>query len=120
MGVSVNALRVLKDLGSRFPDGNSLTIAIEQTLSLYYDIRRKRVRRLSAAGEAFDKSMLKTRPLAECMRYALFWTVNSFPNITRKLLDSLNETLDFAMKQGSKTLKLPTNPWLLSMVNSNA
>lgn len=82
MGVSVNALRVLKDLGSRFPDGNSLTIAIEQTLSLYYDIRRKRVRRLSAAGEAFDKSMLKTRPLAECMRYALFWTVNSFPNIS--------------------------------------
>ncbi|KAG2024701.1 hypothetical protein GB937_003398, partial [Aspergillus fischeri] len=82
LGVSVNALRVLKDLGSRFPDGNSLTIAIEQTLSLYYDIRRKRVRRLSAAGEAFDKSMLKTRPLAECMRYALFWTVNSFPNIT--------------------------------------
>jgi 2-polyprenyl-6-methoxyphenol hydroxylase-like FAD-dependent oxidoreductase len=63
-------------------DSDSLSTTIERTLSLYYDMRRRRVEEIAAVGRALDTSMLKTQPLAEYIRYALFRAINSFPYIS--------------------------------------
>ncbi|KAF7184138.1 hypothetical protein CNMCM7691_004697 [Aspergillus felis] len=69
---------------------DSLSTSVERTLSMYYDMRHRRVEEIAALGSALDKQhMLKTHPLAECIRYALFRTINSFPYI----MGSLNERL---------------------------
>jgi 2-polyprenyl-6-methoxyphenol hydroxylase-like FAD-dependent oxidoreductase len=63
-------------------NSNSWSTTIERTLSLYYDMRHRRVEEIAAVGRALDKRMLKTQPLAEYIRYALFRAVNSFPYIS--------------------------------------
>ncbi|PKX89089.1 FAD-dependent oxidoreductase, partial [Aspergillus novofumigatus IBT 16806] len=60
-------------------NSNSWSITFERTLSLYYDMRHRRV----AVGRALDKRMLKTQPLAEYIRYILFRAINSFPYISK-------------------------------------
>lgn len=63
-------------------NSDSLSTTIERTLATYYDMRHRRVERIAAVGSALDKRMLKTQPLAEYIRYALFQAINSFPNIS--------------------------------------
>jgi 2-polyprenyl-6-methoxyphenol hydroxylase-like FAD-dependent oxidoreductase len=63
-------------------NSNSWSTTIERTLSLYYDMRHRRVEEIAAVGRALDKRMLKTQPLAEYIRYALFRAINRFPYIS--------------------------------------
>ncbi|KAK9640468.1 hypothetical protein V6Z98_001649 [Aspergillus fumigatus] len=86
-------------------NSDSLSTTIERTLATYYDMRHRRVERIAAVGSALDKRMLKTQPLAEYIRYALFQAINSFPNITRKLVGSLNERLyGWDVKEGVESV----------------
>jgi hypothetical protein len=63
-------------------NSNSWSTTIERSLSLYYDMRHRRVEEIAAVGRALDKRMLKTQPLAEYIRYTLFRAINSFPYIS--------------------------------------